>query len=374
MISILKNWTEKNQQVINSYLHSDKGNIVLVLQDDGFLPEGVYSPYQLLTQTDNADEQVRGPLFADLLLVPDLWEIRMFYDKAEIWDEGIKKAEIIYADPVGEHCVKDVRWMMPDGFNYKTDHYNKHGRLFCTDLYSEKGTVDISCYYAKDHSVVLSWEPQNGMITWMEHGRMIGSYESTDKFLTDFCNRRFDPNQTVLFDDIELAKEMSGLHMKIELTEESIPLNSCSNDVLILTNSDQIEQIEILVCSLPELNFHIASKTLMSDKLMNLKVHGNVSLYLGITEAKRIELFHQCSYYLDINYYQEICDAVQEAYKKGLLILGYDTTIHHAEYVLPEYIFKTYQTDKMIQCLRSMHADRIKLRESTRRQYMLLLH
>lgn len=372
MIGILEKWTEEKQQVINAYFSPNEDNIVLVLYDDGFLPDGVSSPYRILAHFSDEDEQEAGPLFANLLQVPELWEIRMFYDRAEIWDEGIKKAEIIYSDPIGDHCVKSVRWLMADGFNYKTDHYDKYGWLYCSDLYGEDAAVDITCYYAKDHSIVLTWNSQNSMITWMDHGRMIGVYNSVEDFLTDFCNRTFAADQTILFTDIGFAKSMSRLRMKRELANLSISKKLSGNEILILTNSDQIEQLEVLVRSLPEFQFHIGAKTLMSDKLMNMNQYGNVNLYPGITEDARIRLLDQCSYYLDINYYKEICDAVQEALKNGLMIMGYDTTMHHAEYILPEYVFKTDETDKMVNCLKSIYANKIQWEQSVKKQYMLL--
>ena len=84
-------------------------------------------------------------------------------------------------------------------------------------------------------------------------------------------------------------------------------------EAFIITESDQLEYIEQLINDFPEITFHIAASTIMSDKLTRLDINNNVELYPCITEQKRKELFERCDIYLDINHYRELYNAVNEA-------------------------------------------------------------
>ena len=76
---------------------------------------------------------------------------------------------------------------------------------------------------------------------------------------------------------------------------------------------DKIEKIEELTQELPEVTFHIGANTMMSDTLMNLEKRGNVKLYPGLSQNTLNELWEKCDFYLDINLYGEIRDAVNVA-------------------------------------------------------------
>lgn len=94
---------------------------------------------------------------------------------------------------------------------------------------------------------------------------------------------------------------------------EYYPVNEAKGEALILTRYDQVEKIEELIRELPEVTFHIGANTLMSDKLMNLEKQGNVKLYHGLSQTTLDELWEKCDFYLDINLYGEIRDAVNVA-------------------------------------------------------------
>ncbi|MDI1802462.1 accessory Sec system glycosylation chaperone GtfB, partial [Staphylococcus aureus] len=58
--------------------------------------------------------------------------------------------------------------------------------------------------------------------------------------------------------------------------------NRYTKEIVILTNSDQLRNIKVLVETLPDFKFHIAAITEMSDKLMQLDQYANVHLYPSI--------------------------------------------------------------------------------------------
>ena len=88
--------------------------------------------------------------------------------------------------------------------------------------------------------------------------------------------------------------------------------NRFTKEIAILTNSDQLCNIKVLVETLPDFKFHIAAITEMSDKLMQLDQYANVHLYPSINIDRVNELYQLCDIYLDINEGNEILNAVEK--------------------------------------------------------------
>ena len=374
MISIFDNGLE--QEDVSTYCRTTDLSAVIVMHDDGFLPDYAISPYRYyVRQHESSHTEIETPLFADLLPVPELWEIVMYYDRAEIWDGGTRKAEIDYAEPAELHCVKTVRWIMPDETTFKVDYYDRFGRLYYVEMLDSNGDADIRIYYAEERPVLFC-QPKRDIWMLMDGGREIRKFDSRYSLLAYFIRNVF-PNESLLVTDCaSIAEELNfrGLSCKLAGRFEVVfPKNPCGEDAYILTHTDQVEQLERLVVSMPWLHFHVAAVTLMSDKLMQLDRYPNVSLYPGVTEQKRRELLRKCTWYLDINYYQEICDVVYEAYRHNLLIVAFDSTIHDNAYVLPQCIFPATEADKMVDFLRKTFENKEMLVELVAEQSRLPL-
>lgn len=73
---------------------------------------------------------------------------------------------------------------------------------------------------------------------------------------------------------------------------------------LIYTSSDQIEQIDTLIQSLPNIQFKIAARVMVSDRLKQLLVYPNVTVYAGINYLVELdqELIETSQVLLDINH------------------------------------------------------------------------
>ena len=108
--------------------------------------------------------------------------------------------------------------------------------------------------------------------------------------------------------------------------------NSGGNEVLICTNSDQIEGLGAIVRGLPKMNFNIAAITEMSSKLMAFGSEPNVRLYPVASKKALDHLFKECDWYLDINYGSEIASSVKRAFLNNQLILGFAKTLHQRRY------------------------------------------
>jgi accessory Sec system glycosyltransferase GtfB len=115
--------------------------------------------------------------------------------------------------------------------------------------------------------------------------------------------------------------------------------NDKKKDIVILTNSDQIEKLNELVEACQDRKIHIAAITEMSGKLLKYGSYKNVRLYPNITESHAKKLIENCQYYFDINYGGEILNAIREAFIHEMVIFAFEDTIHHHEYVAKEHIF-----------------------------------
>lgn len=80
-------------------------------------------------------------------------------------------------------------------------------------------------------------------------------------------------------------------------------------DALILTVSDQIEQLDYLLENLPNICFHIAAPVQFSEKIRSLETKHNVRLLTATNEAQLNFLINTCDFLLDINHFQEV-DAI----------------------------------------------------------------
>ena len=67
-----------------------------------------------------------------------------------------------------------------------------------------------------------------------------------------------------------------------------------------MTQTQDLESIEELVCALPFVQFHIGAWTAMGPKLVELKKHPNVSLYPAINQEQLTQLIHSADIYSDI--------------------------------------------------------------------------
>ena len=301
---------------------------VVVFKDDGFLPNGMLSPYRYYVDGGVFTQREETPLLANFITVPDLWEIRMNYSHGEIWDEGIQKGKIEFAAPIEEHNAGSVIWYTPAGRICKKDYYDKFGKHYFSELCGEDETVNVRIYLSENKPAVMV-QPKFDMYTLLREGKEERIFYSTREFYHYFMEEAFP----------------------VETDSKS---DSLSKDILILTNSDRLECISVLVEKLKEFHFHIGAKTLMSEKLHRLTDYGNVSLYEGISETDRNKLLSICDYYFDINDGGEICDAVYEACRHGLLNFGFDNTIHDGNYLLAECRFPVEEVEKMISMIETL--------------------
>ena len=102
-------------------------------------------------------------------------------------------------------------------------------------------------------------------------------------------------------------------------------------DALILTVSDQIEQLDYLLENLPDICCHIAAPVQFSEKICKLETKYNVRL-MTVTSSQQIDfLVNMCDFLLDINHFQEVDSIVSKFVQAGKTVLAFDNTAKKIE-------------------------------------------
>ena len=141
-----------------------------------------------------------------------------------------------------------------------------------------------------------------------------------------------------------------------------------SRDTLILTNSDQIEQVEAIVEALPDVTFRIAAVTEMSSKLLDMLRYPNVVLYQNASPQKIQELYQLSDIYLDINHSNELLQAVRQAFEHNLLILGFNQTVHNRLYIAPDHLFESSEVSALVETIKLALSDVDQMRQALGKQ------
>ena len=125
--------------------------------------------------------------------------------------------------------------------------------------------------------------------------------------------------------------------------------NHLVGDALILTVSDQIEELDYLLENLPNICFHIAAPVQFSDKIRRLETKHNVRLLTVTNEQERNFLVNMCDILLDINHFQEVDSIVSKFVQAGKMVLAFDNTVHGNQ---GQEVFSSSNPDKLISRVR----------------------
>ena len=125
--------------------------------------------------------------------------------------------------------------------------------------------------------------------------------------------------------------------------------NHLVGDALILTVSDQIEELDYLLENLPNICFHIAAPVQFSDKIRRLETKHNVRLLTVTNEQERNFLVNMCDILLDINHFQEVDSIVSKFVQAGKMVLAFDNTVHGNQ---SQEVFSSSNPDKLVSRVR----------------------
>lgn len=363
-----------------------------VLGMDGFLPERILSPYEFFTYGSRQEEFVKKDLFYNFIDLPEFWEVRLIGGIGGIFDMGCEKAKIYFREPAEKRNVQRVEWHMEDGWVYKIDYYNRYALKYVSEFLDTDGNVESRVYYSEKNQEMVVEQPVNHMISLLDRGMVRKLFDSFAGFISCYLEEAGLGEECALFIQDEKSFELLGLdsearnmwtHVLFSDTRlldkyagmgrtngsrffwipEHYPENHARGEAMILTASDQLEQIEYLIKELPEMRFHIAAHTQVSDKLYGLEESGNVKVYPQISRQDLDMLWDICDFYLDINHYYEIYDAVNAAHTRNQIILGFDNTLHHRELLAEEGIFAGIEPERMVHTIKELTSNPVRVQE-----------
>ncbi len=392
-----------------------KSNIcVVIVEDSGFLPEGMTSVYRFfIDRAGYENREGKIPKFFDQITVPDYWEISSTYTQGKVQNLDKERARIFYSEPTNKRLVKEVDWLNEKGIVRSSDMYDKYGNLYARIIYNKSGQKVYKTYFSEAGVPIIeeNFVTEDILVnekseTKIFHGKVgfinyflkcagldqaaifynslslphFVSYYAEDKSKNDILfwqeKARDDipGNMKLIFEGNQRTKKIVVQNRKayeklIELgapKDMLIPMGyiypfeketAYSKNVLICTNSDQIANLQELVESLPDCIFHIAAITEMSSKLLDMGKNKNVCLYPGVKEGMLEKLWKKCDLYLDINYANEIASAISKAFLNHMLILGFFDTLHNDEFVAPEHRFALENVSGMVDLLNKIIND-----------------
>ena len=423
MIQLFDVYNQESQDLHYSLTEAGLSDLAVVIEPDGFLPAGVVSPFTYYLGYDSGK-----PLYFNQVPVPDFWEIVGNNQFGTINDLNQERAVIHFADGLQARLVTKVEWKTPAGRIFQVDHYNRFGACFAKTTFDASGQAIMTSYRNVDQKEVILENHVTGDILLTLEGKGLRHFSGRVAFIIDFLQGlkvnldhilfntlstsfltsfHFPEKsgqdilvwQETLYDAIpgnmQLILESDDVRTKkiiipnkatyeraLELTDEKyhdqfVHLgyhyqfkrdNFLRRDALILTNSDQIEQVEAIVEALPDVTFRIAAVTEMSSKLLDMLRYPNVVLYQNASPQKIQELYQLSDIYLDINHSNELLQAVRQAFENNLLILGFNQTVHNRLYIAPDHLFESSEVSALVETVKLALSDVDQMRQALGKQ------
>lgn len=111
------------------------------------------------------------------------------------------------------------------------------------------------------------------------------------------------------------------------VNHNSLPKTSSYQEqgqLVMITNSENVKNIEELVTALPNWTFHITARTNMGGKLTRLLIYPNVHLYIDVTDVILDPLLEHANAYLDTNYGDKDNAIIKKFQATGKPIVSFD--------------------------------------------------
>ena len=362
------------------------------------------------TESSPIDSNILGiPRYFNQIKLPDYWKIEADNTIAKVYYHDKIKAKIYYTGKGIKRVVKLVEWLSEDSTKVKCiDYYNKYGCLYARSIGNKEGKLVNKTYISIDGKETIEENYITGNII-LSYGSITKIFRSKSEFVvyglfklgyldyTYYYNSLSTPflvsqlvsnkntkdklfwqedikdtipgnmefildgksnTDTIYIQNKTVYNKLLSLGVDKDKIKEKgyvynfIRDNNYRDNALICTDSDDIPNIETIISELPNINFHIAAVTKMSDKLLALDRYNNVTLYPGILIDKYNELMDTCDIYLDINRGGTITNSIKTAFLNNQVIFAYKETSHNINYAASVYSID--DVSSMIKDLRSI--------------------
>ena len=398
MLNVFDTYSRESQDLLHSMQESGFTHPTVVLEPNGFLPDGVESPFLYFLGQPKGEK--RGRYFNEVP-VPDFWEISGDNSSAKVNYYGQEKARIAYHATSYKRIVESVEWLDDKGQVVMIERYDQYGRKIAITTCDAQGHPLVTTYFEGDTERLTENHQTGDLILTLEHQPMRIFKNRLDYFVFYLEYRGFNLDglvyntlatsfslslqlgnkgikgrdvlvwQEPLHDSLPgnmqlilkspeirtkkiLIPQNATYHRALQLSSQGQhasfgPLgylydfkvkDDIRKDAFVLTNSDQIEALTYLVESLPDVTFRVAALTEMSASLLSMVRYPNVVLYQNISQERIQELLKISSIYLDINHYAEVQGIVRKAFEHQQVILAFSHTVHDRTYLAQANIFE----------------------------------
>ena len=109
MINLFENYNQETQELHQSLKRAGYNHFTIVINDDGFLPDDVTSPYRFFAAYQIYEDDT--PAFFNDIDTPPFWEIKGDATMATITDMGELRGEIFYKEHYKTRVVRHVEWL-----------------------------------------------------------------------------------------------------------------------------------------------------------------------------------------------------------------------------------------------------------------------
>lgn len=424
---LLDNFGQESRKLYESFRGIGVDCPVAVIEDDGFLPEGVISVYGFfLGDFEHMPGGLGRSRYFNEIKVPPYWEISGNNSGGKVNDLYRERGRIFYAEPGHKRRVKVVDWYDERGTVRSSDHYNRYGALYARTIFNAKGQKVNKSYFDSSGREVIVENYVTGDIVLNEDEK-VKIFRNKTEFVIHFLKKTGFSGKRIFFNSLstpffvserlERTPEKGDILFWQEPTYNEIPgnmqiilrgertrtgrilvqkrdsyeklmmlgadpemvhrlgyvypfarINRHGKNVLICTNSENVAHCRKIAKALPELHFHVAAITEMSAKLLSVGACENVTMYPGVKMQVLDQLFDKCDFYLDINHEGEIVSAVNRAFLQNQLILGFRETLHNKDYIAEEHIYPEEHPEQLIEELRRLAGDGDALEQELEKQ------
>lgn len=414
MILLFDSYDEESRLWHESIKLAGYDHMAIVIAEDDFLPDGVFSAYDLIL--GNCHDKVRKERYFNEIAVPDSWDIHVGSDESgSVFFQRDEKGKIYYVDTEKKRLVKAVDWYDRTGIVRFRDHYNRYGELCARTVYDNQGKPMSKTWFSPQGQEIIVENPVSGDIILNDEGREVLFQKKRDVIIyyfkkLGFAEKRIlinslstplfilnglpgtEEKRDMLFWQGTIGDEIPGnmqwifnggsgrigkvIVQRADTYDKLVQFgakkemlyklgflysfqkeNRHRSEALICTRFDKIEHGRELIEAFPEMHFHIAASSAMSPLLTDLGEYRNVSLYPAVAADVLEKLFQDCDYYFDINYYWEFVPADYRAFLHNQLIFAFEETVHAKNYVAEEHIYSITEFEAMKADVRAVMSD-----------------
>ena len=129
IVLLFDRFSMESRNLYESFENAGISFTAAVVEDDGFLPDGVTSVYGYFCEDGTARMQ-ENPKYFNQIRVPEYWRIESTNTGGKVMDKTRERARIFYTEPTNHRLVKVVDWLDDSGVVRLSEHYNKYGEIF----------------------------------------------------------------------------------------------------------------------------------------------------------------------------------------------------------------------------------------------------